>query len=65
MVRLGAGPDAFPERRLPSCRQWIRQAITRSATRTIRVPVHMVEAINNIARAGGFSVKLKHGPHPP
>jgi RNA polymerase primary sigma factor len=33
---------------------WIRQAITRSATdqaRTIRVPVHMVEAINKIARA--------------
>jgi RNA polymerase primary sigma factor len=33
---------------------WIRQAITRSATdqaRTIRVPVHMVETINKIARA--------------
>jgi RNA polymerase primary sigma factor len=33
---------------------WIRQAITRSAAdqaRTIRVPVHMIEAINQIARA--------------
>jgi RNA polymerase primary sigma factor len=33
---------------------WIRQAITRAATdqaRTIRVPVHMIEAINKIARA--------------
>jgi RNA polymerase primary sigma factor len=33
---------------------WIRQAITRSATdqaRTIRVPVHMVDTINKIARA--------------
>jgi RNA polymerase primary sigma factor len=33
---------------------WIRQAITRSAidqARTIRVPVHMIEAINKIARA--------------
>jgi RNA polymerase primary sigma factor len=33
---------------------WIRQAITRSAAdqaRTIRVPVHMIEAINKIVRA--------------
>jgi RNA polymerase primary sigma factor len=33
---------------------WIRQAITRSAAdqvRTIRVPVHMIEAINKIAHA--------------
>jgi RNA polymerase primary sigma factor len=33
---------------------WIRQAITRSAAdqaRTIRVPMHMIEAINQIARA--------------
>jgi RNA polymerase primary sigma factor len=33
---------------------WIRQAITRSATdqaRTIRIPVHMIESINKIARA--------------
>ena len=33
---------------------WIRQAITRSAidlARTIRVPVHMIEAISKIARA--------------
>jgi RNA polymerase primary sigma factor len=35
---------------------WIRQAITRSAAdqaRTIRVPVHMIEAINKIAHARG------------
>jgi RNA polymerase primary sigma factor len=33
---------------------WIRQAITRSAidqARTLRVPVHMIESINKIARA--------------
>jgi RNA polymerase primary sigma factor len=33
---------------------WIRQAITRSIadqTRTIRIPVHMIEAINKIVRA--------------
>ena len=33
---------------------WIRQAITRAMaeqSRTIRIPVHMVEAINRLARA--------------
>jgi RNA polymerase primary sigma factor len=29
---------------------WIRQAITRAMARTIRIPVHMVEVINKLAR---------------
>ncbi len=39
---------------------WIRQAITRAAAdqaRTIRVPVHMVEAINKLIRASRYLVQ--------
>jgi RNA polymerase primary sigma factor len=39
---------------------WIRQAVSRSLTdqsRTIRVPVHMIEAINQIARASRQMLK--------
>jgi len=39
---------------------WIRQAITRAIAdqaRTIRIPVHMVETINKVARASHFLVQ--------
>jgi len=45
---------------------WIRQAITRAIAdqgRTIRVPVHMVEAINRVSRAASdLKKRLKHQP---
>jgi RNA polymerase primary sigma factor len=40
---------------------WIRQAITRSIAdqaRTIRIPVHMIETINKLARATRFLVQM-------
>ena len=45
---------------------WIRQAITRAIAdqgRTIRVPVHMIEAINRVRRAASdLKKRLKHQP---
>ena len=45
---------------------WVKQSITRSLadqSRTIRLPVHMVEAVNKIRRAQrGLSVKLGREP---
>jgi RNA polymerase primary sigma factor len=45
---------------------WIRQSITRAIAdqgRTIRVPVHMVEAINRVTRAASdLKKRLKHQP---
>jgi RNA polymerase primary sigma factor len=47
---------------------WIRQAITRALadqSRTIRIPVHMVERMNRVARARrGLSQKLGRDPTP-
>jgi RNA polymerase primary sigma factor len=48
---------------------WIRQSITRAMAdqgRTIRVPVHMVEAINRVAKAtSDLKKRLKHPPTKP
>jgi RNA polymerase primary sigma factor len=45
---------------------WIRQSITRAIAdqgRTIRVPVHMIEAINRIGRAtSDLKTRLRHQP---
>jgi RNA polymerase primary sigma factor len=45
---------------------WIRQSITRAIAdqgRTIRVPVHMIEAINRVRRAANdLKKRLKHQP---
>jgi RNA polymerase primary sigma factor len=45
---------------------WIRQSITRAIAdqgRTIRVPVHMIEAINRVRRAASdLKKRLKHQP---
>ena len=45
---------------------WIRQSITRAMAdqgRTIRVPVHMIEAINRVRRvAGDLKKRLNHQP---
>ena len=48
---------------------WIRQSITRAMAdqgRTIRVPVHMIEAINRVTKAtGDLKKRLKHQPSKP
>src|SRR5438045_674589 len=43
---------------------WIRQAITRAIAdqaRTIRIPVHMVDTLNQLARVSGGSAALRPG----
>ena len=45
---------------------WIRQAVTRAIadqSRTIRIPVHMVEALNKLTRAGRVLIQ-EHGREP-
>ena len=46
---------------------WIRQAITRSIAdqaRTIRIPVHMIETINKLVRAGRQMLRNGSRSHP-